>query len=193
MILTGNEDLRVQKTIDAIHQTFEKMLIEMDYREITVKELTERAKINKKTFYRYYDCIDDLLAEKQEMITTECLQNLSGYRIPEELDKIIQAQFLFFHTKGGLYEKVICCGSGVTGLDYSRICSITKKRYWEKSPQVMTYDQETRDMLLKFINRNVIAFYTDWFNRGKKESLEQMTSIAVTLICTGVTGLLPSS
>lgn len=89
MILTGNEDLRVQKTIESINQTFEEMLIEMDYSKITVKELTNRAKINKKTFYRYYECIDDLLAEKQEMITTECLQNLAGYKIPDELDKII--------------------------------------------------------------------------------------------------------
>lgn len=95
MILTGNEDLRVQKTIDSINRTFEEMLIEMDYSQITVKELTERAKINKKTFYRYYECMDDLLAEKQEMITAECLQNISGYEIPEELDKIIQSQFLF--------------------------------------------------------------------------------------------------
>ena len=99
MILTGNEDLRVQKTIDSINHTFEEMLVEMDFSEITVKELTQRAKINKKTFYRYYECIDDLLAEKQEMITTECLQNLSGYKIPEELDKIIQAQFIFFIIK----------------------------------------------------------------------------------------------
>lgn len=50
MILTGNEDLRVQKTIDSINRTFEEMLIEMDYSQITVKELTERAKINKKHF-----------------------------------------------------------------------------------------------------------------------------------------------
>lgn len=190
MILTGNEDLRVQKTIDSINQTFEQMLIEMDYKDITVKELIERARINKKTFYRYYNCIDDLLAEKQEMITTECLQKISGYKIPDELDKIIQAQFLFFHTRGGLYEKVICCGSGVTGLDYSRICSITKKRYWEKSPKIMAYSQEARDMLLKFINRNVIAFYSDWYFGGKKEPIEEMTATAVTLICAGVTGMI---
>lgn len=44
-------------------------------------------------------------------------------------------------------------------------------------------------MLLKFINRNVIAFYRDWFYGGKKESLEKMTVMAVTLICAGVTGM----
>lgn len=54
----------------------------------------------------------------------------------------------------------------------------------------MAYNQESRDMLLKFINRNVIAFYSDWFYGGKKEPLEKMTSMAVTLICTGVAGML---
>ncbi len=50
MILTGCEDLRVQKTIIAINKVFEEMLIEMEYRKITVRELTERARINKKNF-----------------------------------------------------------------------------------------------------------------------------------------------
>ena len=33
--------------------------------EMTVKELCERAKINKKTFYRYYPAMEDLLLELQ--------------------------------------------------------------------------------------------------------------------------------
>lgn len=43
MKLTGTEDLRVQKTISAIHTAFEQMILEMDYPEMTVKELCERA------------------------------------------------------------------------------------------------------------------------------------------------------
>ncbi len=190
MILTGCEDLRVQKTIIAINKVFEEMLIEMEYRKITVRELTERARINKKNFYRYYECIDDLLSEKQEMIITECLQNIEEYKVPDELDKIIQSQFLFFHTKGGLHEKIICNGVAVTGIDYSGVCSITKKRYWEKSPKMMACSEQAREMLLKFINRNVIAFYSDWFHSGKKEPLENITAVAVTLICNGVDGMI---
>ena len=34
-----------------------------------------------------------------------------------------------------------------------------QKRYWEKSPKVMAYNQESRDMLLKFINRNAKVKY----------------------------------
>ena len=45
-------------------------------------------------------------------------------------------------------------------------------------------------MLLRFINRNVMSFYRDWYESGKKEPLEKMTAIAITLICTGVSGML---
>ena len=47
---TGKEDLRVIRTKEAIRKTFEKIICEMDYEQITIKELTERARINRKTF-----------------------------------------------------------------------------------------------------------------------------------------------
>ena len=50
MILQGNEDLRVRKTIQGIKAAFESLICERDYEKITVKELCERAQINKKTF-----------------------------------------------------------------------------------------------------------------------------------------------
>ena len=53
MILTGNEDLRVKKTITGIKTAFEALICEKEYDRITVKELCDRAQVNKKTFYHY--------------------------------------------------------------------------------------------------------------------------------------------
>ena len=53
MILTGNEDLRVVKTIEGIKAAFEELICEKNYEQITVKELCDKARINKKTFYHY--------------------------------------------------------------------------------------------------------------------------------------------
>lgn len=47
----GTEDLRVQKTITAIYQAFEELILTTNYEKITVAELARRAQINKKTFY----------------------------------------------------------------------------------------------------------------------------------------------
>ena len=43
-------DLRYTKTEKAIRKTFHELLQEKDIRRITVKELAERAEINKTTF-----------------------------------------------------------------------------------------------------------------------------------------------
>ena len=74
MKLTGKEDLRVQKTIASIKKAFEELLIEKDYVDITVTELSKRAMINKKTFYSYYDNLDDILKEMQEDISEKYLE-----------------------------------------------------------------------------------------------------------------------
>ena len=47
MLINGTEDLRVQKTIDAIQKTFEDMICEMDYEKIarmdeTVDDIRKR-------------------------------------------------------------------------------------------------------------------------------------------------------
>ena len=45
-------DLRVKKTRAAIKNTLKEMICEMKPSDITIKELTERAQIHRKTFYR---------------------------------------------------------------------------------------------------------------------------------------------
>ncbi len=50
-----------QKTArERIKDTFWGMLSEMEYRHITVKELSKRAAVNPNTFYYHYETMDDL-------------------------------------------------------------------------------------------------------------------------------------
>ena len=58
-------DLRVIRTRKAIRDAFCSMIMEMDYPDITIKELTQRAMINRNTFYLHYDSLDALLRELQ--------------------------------------------------------------------------------------------------------------------------------
>ena len=80
VILKGNEDLRVVKTIEAIKTNFEELICEKDYEKITVKELCDRARINKKTFYHYYPSLDDLLAELQYEISSAYIDKIKDFR-----------------------------------------------------------------------------------------------------------------
>ena len=106
MILTGKEDLRVVKTIEGIKTAFEQLICEKDYEKITVKELCERARINKKTFYHYYETLDFLLAELQMELSSGYVERVKNFKLPEELDKVNREFFLFSAEQGLAYEKI---------------------------------------------------------------------------------------
>lgn len=186
MLLDGTEDLRVQKTIEAIQSTFENMICEMDYEKITVKELCERARINKKTFYRYYDVLDDLLSELQSIMTQEYLERIADYRIPEELDKINREFFLYSVEKGMVYEKITCSGS----YNYIRnkMVNNVMSSTWGKSTWFQLLDSSKQNILLSFIQSASVEMYRRWVADGKKIPLEEIIEISNQLLCAGVNG-----
>ncbi|CAJ1189992.1 TetR/AcrR family transcriptional regulator [Companilactobacillus nantensis] len=67
-------DLRVQKTNLALQQAFRQLASTTSYRNITVKELTETAHINRKTFYLHYDSIEDFSDTVVDEIADKLLQ-----------------------------------------------------------------------------------------------------------------------
>lgn len=188
MILDGTEDLRVQKTIEAIHKAFEEMLYEMNYEKITVKELCERAKINKKTFYRYYAVLDDLLAELQGLFTQEYLKRIENYKVPEDLDKINREFFLYSVEKGPLYEKITCSGS----YDYirSKMVNDVMNSKWGQSTWLQLLEPSKQAVLLEFIQSASMSVYRKWVADGKKIPLRDMIELSNQLLCSGVNGLI---
>ena len=59
-------DRRVLRTKKNIRQTFLQLLSEKSLTQLTVKELSEQADINRKTFYMYYSNIEEILSELED-------------------------------------------------------------------------------------------------------------------------------
>jgi len=49
----GEMDIRVIKTIESIQESFLCCLSEVGFLNMTVKNITEKARINRSTFYKY--------------------------------------------------------------------------------------------------------------------------------------------
>ncbi len=58
---SAKKDLRYIKTERLIRKTFHELVQEKDMNRITVRELAERAEINKTTFYSHYETLPDLI------------------------------------------------------------------------------------------------------------------------------------
>lgn len=67
----NREDLRVRRTRQALQQALFEMTIEKGFGAVTVRDLAERAIVNRSTFYRHYLDIDDLLDQYLDELQTQ--------------------------------------------------------------------------------------------------------------------------
>jgi AcrR family transcriptional regulator len=108
MRTTPANDLRVTKTLEAIDTSFRSLMLEAGYERITVKALCDRARINKKTFYRYYETLDDLLAEVMATYAAAWRRRTAHLHMPDDLAEVTRELFFFGAEQDALYDAITC-------------------------------------------------------------------------------------
>ncbi|WP_155970686.1 TetR/AcrR family transcriptional regulator [Streptococcus ruminantium] len=189
MRLTGFEDLRIQRTVTAISQAFEELICELDYDKITVTELAKRARINKKTFYRYYPSLDDLLAEMQEEYSKAYIDRIKDFSLPEDLEKMQRAFFEFSAQQGEAYDKITISQSSYRDIRQDMIDMVMAST-WSKSEKVNQLSDFQKISLLNFVQTTGLSIYRQWVEEGKKTPLDDVIETANLLTLAGVNSLL---
>ena len=190
MILQGNEDLRVVKTIEGVKRAFEELICEKDYEKITVKELCDRARLNKKTFYHYYETLDALLAELQMELSAGFLERIKDYELPKDLDKVNREFFLFSAEQGLAYEKITCSVTYHSIRD--EMVGDVNDEGWGKSKKYQNLSEFEKKLLMGFINNAVLTAYRQWVEDGKETPLEEVIEMTNRIVLGGVNGFLKS-
>ena len=186
MILKRNEDLRVVKTIEGIKTAFEELICEKDYEKITVKELCDRARINKKTFYHYYETLDALLSEMQVELSAGYIERIKDYNLPEDLDKVNREFFVFSADQGLAYEKITCSGTYHSIRD--EMVADVNDAGWGKSKKYQKLSDYEKKLLMGFVNNAVLTAYRQWIDDGKKMPLEDVIEMTNKIVLGGVNG-----
>ncbi len=186
MLITGKEDMRVRRTIEAIKRSFEEMICETDYEKITVTALCQRAMINKKTFYVYYQTLEDLLSELQAELSAEYLERIKDFSLPDELDKVNREFFLYSEEKGLAYEKITCAGSGSYQYIRSSMLKEVNDSGWGRSEKYNALSEFDKRVLMNFINNAVLGIYRQWVEDGKQQSVEEIIALTNRLVLGGV-------
>lgn len=180
------EDLRARRTKTFIRKAFEEMICEMDYEKISIKELTERANINRKTFYLHYNSLDDLLLELQNELAQSFIERTKHLDRPGDLDKITREFYLANEELGKLGERITCSGS----YHYisRRISNDIMNQAWKKQKN-SDKNPYIQNIFMTYIFQSTLAIYKQWVADGKKIPLEDMIQITSDLVCNGVNGL----
>lgn len=185
---TKKIDLRIQKTLENIHNAFKEMIFEMDFEKITVKELSERARINKKTFYSHYSNLDELLMKIQDEMSEKYVNAVSLYKLPDEFDKVNREFFIFMEENGKWFEKI----TASKNFTYIRQKMIDKvmENTWEKSDFIKLLSPAEKNIFYSYIQSSTLGIYTQWILDGKKIPLDKIVDLSTNLIIKGISNFI---
>lgn len=185
MRTTPANDLRVTKTLEAIDASFRALMLEGGYESITVKALCERARINKKTFYRYYETLDDLMAEVMATYAAAWRKRTGHLHIPEDLAEVTREFFRFGAEQDALYEAITCYPEwDVVQRDLQDDASGERE---ERVPE--GWEPFRWHVFYAYQSTAVRAMYRAWVADGKAIPLEEMADLAARLLCEGTASL----
>lgn len=177
-------DLRIIKTRSAIKQALRDMVVEMDINEITIKELSLRANINRKTFYLHYTCIEALFEDLLLDIANDYFSQIDVLPIPMSMEEVNRVFFTHLAGQDKFTEKII------TAPSYSTFCnklfSMNLKHNRERHNPYAHFSLEQQNIINTFLVTSSLEMYKQWIKDNKSIPLEDIIQLSGTLLSYGV-------
>lgn len=176
-------DLRVEKTLDAIREAFKEMVLEMDANKITVKELTERARIHRKTFYLHYVSIEALFEEMLEYATTTYFNHIDEVPLPMPMTEVNRVFFSYMAKQDAFTERLVCTESyrEFSNRIFSAALEHNRKRFNPYSHLTLA----EQNIVNTFTAESSLAMYRKWVADGKKVPVERLIELTGALLSSG--------
>jgi AcrR family transcriptional regulator len=175
-------DRRVIRTRRLLGEALVDLSLEKGFDEVTIQDITKRADIGYRTFFRHYENKETLLYDVLEGILEEVL-NLIVPKAEEKNDFILipakNITFLFEHAKENhiLYKVLLSTSSGMGEKIMTFACKAASKNMTKiQNPKVPT------DIAAYHIVSSLIAMIRWWLDHNMPYSPEEMGEIASNLI-----------
>lgn len=181
--VASTTDRRILRTKKAIRQAFLSLLSERTFEDITVSALSERAGINRKTFYLHYnstrELYDEIRQEESERISRlSCWkklgkEELDPYEVFLEMNKLIEED-------RALYRAMLSTVSGQS------LLSKIKERILESEEMKLARRlRPDLDYYLEYTLSGLFSIYLHWLSEPNHISVEELAKIAAELTHNG--------
>ncbi|MBR3224276.1 MAG: TetR/AcrR family transcriptional regulator [Atopobiaceae bacterium] len=157
------------------------MMLEDGFSSITVKALCERARINKKTFYRYYETLEDLMAEVMATYAAAWRRRTAHLRMPDDLEQITREFFFFNAEQDELFEAITC--DPAWDAVQRDLLDDASGEHAENVPK--GYEPEVWHVIYAWQSGAVLAMYRAWVADGKTIPVEEIAELAARLFGKG--------
>lgn len=181
-------DLRVIKTKRVIRGALIELMSEKGISDITVSELSERAMINRKTFYRHYREISDVVTELENEILGDFAEilrkNKASVLDVGDVFRDISAQI---ERDRDFYVKMMKLNPDLfsNGRIKAMLCRALTVSL--KNDGAVT-DEVTLSAVSEFTVSGVLSLYSMWFDGGCTADLSALTEVLVRMVSEGLRG-----
>lgn len=181
------QDLRYIKNENLIRETFRKMICEMDYSKISIKELTQRAQINRKTFYLHYSSLDHLLAILQLEIMEPTVQMISETKFPNDVEIIIQKSFEIMASLDWTDRKILATKGDFP--EKKGTSDLILDQLFQKYDPLAQYGSFESSLILTYFSVCLGVIFRQWEANSQKTPMEEMVHLTTKLILHGLDGV----
>ena len=181
-------DLRIQKTKNAIKETFKEMICEMDASEITIKELTDRAMIHRKTFYLHYTCIEALYEDILSELSDKYYEAIDQVPADAPFTEVNRVFFTFMADQEPYMEKIVCSASYREFAD-KFFMSMLRHNRGRHNPYA-AFSPEEQNIINTFLSLTSSNIYRQWVADGKKIPLDSLIELSGKLFLNGISSVI---
>lgn len=159
----------MNRTKNAIIETFWQLLEEKPYNKITVKDIVDSCQINRNTFYYHFHDIPELLEDTIKKDADDIIQTHHNFGSPLDCLTVL-AQHCITHQKAMLhiYRSV---QREVFLNELDRICLYTVTQYIDTITVDLAISPDDKNLLIRFYKCAMVGILLDWLNEGMNYDL----------------------
>ena len=183
----NKNESRYRNSANKMHNALIALLDEKDFELITVRELCDKAGVNRSTFYLHYDNVNDLLAETMEAVYQDFFDRFgsmhqAGFRVSEKREGDLflvgneyLAPYLTFVKDNRKLFRLMHDKHDVLGAE-----KMYRKWYEEIFSPILTrfgVSEEEQPYIMIFYMKGLLGLVTEWVRTDCEMPIDELITI----------------
>ncbi|WP_210130271.1 TetR/AcrR family transcriptional regulator [Staphylococcus sp. GDX8P54P] len=183
----NKQDLRVQKTHQALITSFSELLQSKSLEQITVQDLCTKANVRRSTFYRHfsdkYDLLNHVVGTLIDHFRALYLPDINPDNPRQFFEKLMRDVLTFIHDNKDMVRSVITLNF------YGEVYTIFYEQIYKAVQKQIEFDRQSGQFYVdvtiygEFLTGGILSVITNWIQHGQQQSIDKVTNEIVNMIC----------
>ena len=189
--MAQNEDRRIRKTRKAMTKALAELLLEKPLNNISVREISDMADINRGTFYLHYRDVYDMAEKLQNEIFEEFNKIVESYEQKKNTDELFPMLVELFNLLSENAELArVLIGKNGNAAFIDEMRNVIREKCFANLQKIFNIkNNDEFDYFYHYIVSGCIGICSAWLNGGMKETPVEMAKLAERLILAGIHAL----